>query len=85
MTSVDPATVEALRAQARAETNSLPDTTYPTVRPPVARCRSCHRPVWWRVNPSGKKQPMDYDLVTATATQTPHHATCPNAADWRRR
>jgi len=51
----------------------------------IARCRSCAAPIWWRKNPSGKAQPMDFDLATMTRTETPHHATCPMAKEWRGR
>jgi hypothetical protein len=44
--------------------------------PALSRCRSCQAPIWWRKNPSGKRQPMDYDLVTNSRTGVPHHATC---------
>lgn len=49
----------------------------------MSRCKSCGAPLWWRVNPSGKRQPMNVDLVTGTDTQTPHHATCPSVAQHR--
>lgn len=45
-------------------------------------CRSCGKPIWWRVNPSGKRQPMDYDLEHDVPTEMPHHATCPQARVW---
>jgi hypothetical protein len=51
---------------------------------PMSRCRSCQRPIWWRVNPSGKRQPMDYDLVANQPAQSPHHATCPLVQEWRK-
>ena len=50
----------------------------------IQRCRSCQAPIWWRKGPSGKRQPMDYDLVTNTETDMPHHATCPERHKWRR-
>jgi hypothetical protein len=50
----------------------------------IARCRSCQAPIWWRRNPSGRAQPMDYDLVTNSPTDMPHHAMCRSAAEWRR-
>jgi hypothetical protein len=70
--------VRLLRERARAEISTLPPTEYPTStkKPAVARCSSCQAPVWWRHNPSGKWQPMNYDLVTAHPTSEPHHATC---------
>jgi hypothetical protein len=51
----------------------------------MGRCRSCQAPIWWRKNPSGKRQPMDYDLVTNTQTDMPHHATCPERGHWQGR
>jgi hypothetical protein len=51
----------------------------------LSRCRSCQAPIWWRKNPSGKRQPMDYDLVTNTETDSPHHATCRDRDRWRHR
>jgi len=50
----------------------------------IAHCRSCLKPIWWRVNPSGKRQPMNIDPETNQATQTPHHATCPSVQQWRK-
>jgi hypothetical protein len=50
----------------------------------MARCRSCQAPIWWRLNPSGKRQPLDFDMVVGQPTQTPHHATCPSAQQWRK-
>jgi hypothetical protein len=85
MTTVDPATVEALRAKARADSVALPNTTYLSSRPPVARCRSCHRPIWWGQTAAGKRCPFNYDLVTATATNESHFRTCPQAAQHSRR
>lgn len=52
-------------------------------QPDLSRCRSCGAPIWWRKNPSGKFQPMDYDLTTNQATDMPHHATCPERDRWR--
>jgi len=54
------------------------------VNEPVSHCRGCNQAIWWRLNPSGKRQPMDYDLVTGQPTQTPHHATCPQVQRFRR-
>jgi hypothetical protein len=50
----------------------------------IPRCRSCSAPVWWRRNPSGKYQPMDFDLLTNSRTSVPHHATCPSVNSWRK-
>jgi hypothetical protein len=57
-------------------------TTTEALEPPT-HCRSCNALIWWRVNPSGKRQPFDYDSVTHEYTSMPHHATCPQGADWR--
>ena len=49
----------------------------------IARCRSCAKPIWWQVNKSGKRQPMDYDMTQNQPTTMPHHATCPQALRWK--
>jgi hypothetical protein len=49
----------------------------------IPRCRSCSAPVWWRRNPTGKYQPMDFDLLTNSRTSVPHHVTCPTVTIWR--
>ena len=42
------------------------------------RCRSCGTEVLWCLTPAGKKAPIDRDGKS-------HFATCPDAAQWRRR
>lgn len=85
--ATDQKTIDELRARARADVAGLPPMDVPAVakKPPVAHCNSCHAPIWWRLNPSGKRQPMDYDLVTAMPTDMPHHATCKDRDKWRRK
>ena len=51
----------------------------------VNNCRSCGAMIWWRVNPSGARQPFDYDVANRMGTTMPHHATCPQGREWRRR
>jgi hypothetical protein len=46
-------------------------------------CRSCNAWIWWRINPSGRRQPFDYDAVTREHTTMPHHATCPQGREWQ--
>lgn len=53
--------------------------------PTISTCRSCGAAVWWRVNPSGARQPFDYDLRNRAPTDMPHHATCPQGREWSRR
>lgn len=48
----------------------------------VNRCRSCNALVWWRVNPSGARQPFDWDIKSRSKTDMPHHATCPQGRAW---
>jgi len=83
--TVPPAEIERLRAEAHARAEALPQIDYPRGKPELRRCRSCLAPIWWRLNPSGKWQPMDYDLVTAQPSDTPHHATCRDRERWRKR
>lgn len=44
----------------------------------VGHCRSCGATVMWCWTPAGRKAPIDPDGKS-------HFATCPQAADWRRR
>jgi hypothetical protein len=50
----------------------------------VNRCRSCGAPVWWRINPSGARQPFDWDVKNRAKTDMPHHATCPQGKAWQK-
>lgn len=64
-----------------------------------AECRSCHAPVYWIVTDSGKRMPVDCEVEGATrpfkgvpgdggereGKGISHFATCPNAAQHRRR
>lgn len=50
----------------------------------LSYCRSCGKAIWWRVNPSGKRQPMDV-AADGKPSDMPHHATCPSAAEWRKK
>ena len=52
---------------------------------PPARCRSCGALIWWRVNPSGRRQPFDWDTANNLPTEIPHHSTCPDGRAWQRR
>jgi hypothetical protein len=45
---------------------------------PDSTCRSCGAPIAWVVTAARKRAPMDPD-------GTPHFATCPHAAAWRRK
>ena len=47
-------------------------------------CRSCGAAVWWKVNPSGARQPFDFDVQKRVPTEMPHHATCPQGREWQR-
>jgi hypothetical protein len=51
----------------------------------VNTCRSCGASIWWRVNPSGARQPFDYSPRHRMGTLMPHHATCPQGREWQRR
>jgi hypothetical protein len=51
----------------------------------VNRCRSCGALIYWRVNPSGARQPFDWDARQRMPTTMPHHATCPQGREWQRR
>jgi len=44
----------------------------------IGQCRGarCHADLHWWVSPKGKRIPMNPDL-------TPHHATCPDVAQFR--
>ena len=42
------------------------------------RCRSCGAEILWCLTAAGKKAPIDRDGRS-------HFATCPDAAEWRRR
>lgn len=47
----------------------------------VGRCRgtNCQATIYWRINEStGRRQPFDAD-------GTPHHATCPDVENFRRK
>jgi len=50
----------------------------------VGTCRSCGAAIWWRVNPSGARQPFDYDPNHRKGTLMPHHATCPQGRAWQK-
>lgn len=50
----------------------------------VNHCRSCNALIWWRINPTGARQPFDYDAVNRRGTEMPHHATCPQGREWQR-
>jgi len=62
---------------------TLVDERPKTPEPPT-HCRSCGAWIWWRINPSGKKQPFDYDKEHEEPTGMPHHATCPQGRQWQR-
>lgn len=47
----------------------------------VGRCRgtNCQATIYWQINPgTGRRQPFNED-------GTPHHATCPDVAEFRRK
>lgn len=86
MSRIDPSTVEALRAEARARIADRPSSSpSPVGRPAVKHCASCSAAIWWRLNPNGKPQPMNYNLVTGTPLQESHFVTCPERDKWRKR
>ena len=58
-------------------------TTESRERP--VHCRSCNAMIWWKINPSGRRQPFDYDEETNEYLTMPHHATCPQGREWQRK
>jgi hypothetical protein len=62
-------------------TDDRPDDRLPA----PTHCRSCGALIWWRVNPSGARQPFNWDASRLSPTDVPHHATCPDGRAWRRR
>ena len=44
----------------------------------MGRCASCQAPIVWTITAKGNRAPLDRDGVS-------HFATCPNAADHRRK
>jgi hypothetical protein len=48
------------------------------LRDPPARCRSCRAEIAWSITPAGRRMPLDRDGVS-------HFATCPYAAEHRRK
>jgi hypothetical protein len=60
----------------------------------VVSCKGCGKPIQWIEMASGKKMPVDAEPVTAvriedgkgvvTKVFTPHWATCPKGADFRK-
>jgi hypothetical protein len=63
-----------------------------TVENKIARCKSCQARIVWAVTVAGKRIPLDEgaevagtigDVVTVRAV--PHFATCPQAAQHRKR
>lgn len=59
-------------------------TTTESKERPV-HCRSCNAMIWWKINPSGRRQPFDYDEETNEYLTMPHHATCPQGREWQRK
>lgn len=57
----------------------------------ITRCRSCRARIIWFQTPAGKSMPVDADTVEVDDDQldldrhVSHFATCPNAAQHRRR
>ena len=57
----------------------------------IVRCRSCNAKIIWFKTAAGKNMPVDSDTVEADddeldlARHVSHFATCPNAAQHRRR
>jgi hypothetical protein len=49
-----------------------------------ATCRGCHREIEWYTTPRDRKMPFDpMDPTDDDSPAVPHHATCPNADDFR--
>lgn len=49
-----------------------------------ATCRGCKADIEWWITPKGKKMPFDL-MVEGSSLSKPHHSTCPNADDFRKR
>lgn len=56
----------------------VPAWAQPDYPPEPSACRSCGAPIAWVVTRAGKRAPIDPD-------GTNHFATCPQAAEWRKR
>lgn len=49
-----------------------------------AKCRGCHADIEWWTTPNDRKMPFDpMDETNEAAPAVSHHATCPNAEDFR--
>lgn len=59
-------------------------------------CRACGASIVWATTEKGKAQPLDprpekrivvdaHDIARVVNTFMPHHATCPRAAEFRRK
>lgn len=48
------------------------------------RCKGCGAAIEWWYTPEGGRMPLDI-MLEATTPVTSHFATCPNAAEFRKR